>query len=301
MRDQKTAIRVGGLFISVSLAVIFALADHQALAIAIALGLLGAVITLLLDLALSFAEFENSLTKTYQGLQTSLLQTRDAVTEELARSLALSASIVANAHDAGNLGAIVESIRHLEQAGSDDLFVEEGRREMLRCASVLKRLADGDLVLEEVHRMEKMIALLDAAAPGEAVRATSYVGLDEWWRTGVGSQYLEANFRACQRGVSITRIFILKADEILPFRPFIEAHQAGGVTVLIAKQETLDDKYKENFFLLGDRIVSYTEYSREGRLVAGHVMRNFDTAKQYAARFRALAMLSLPAVAVYPT
>jgi hypothetical protein len=263
-------IRISGLSLSILSTVAVAGLGATSVATAVILGLLVAIITLLVDLILS----------------------TELVRIDLLAAIDLSKRLVADKNAATHLRAMSSAMTKISREGTvGGLFYREAVRALLHCSTSLSQLAQGELTLEEVRRMESLIYLIDAAKGGASIFMTSYVQIDDWWETPVGRQYLKANFRAVERGVSITRIFIVRPDDGDPLKTFAEA-QATKLNVRLVEESRVEPAERENFFLIENRVVSFADYSREGRLLRGRISTSSSTLVTYREKFESLRLIA---------
>ncbi len=215
---------------------------------AIIIGLLSIVVTLLVELA-------RSLIESKEQILCILDLTQQISNDEFLKS---------------RVNSIVESFSLLSNGRHQDLFINEGKRSLTNCRDSLKNLADGTFLIDEERRMRILIELLENAKPNEQVFATSYVNLSDWWKKELGRKYLQANYAAVERQVQIERVFIIRDEEKDDVYKFIDEQRKNGIKIRVVKECTIKPHLKENFFLLQNSILSYSEYSRDGQLVRGY-------------------------------
>jgi hypothetical protein len=229
---------------------------------AIIIGLLGIIITLLIE-----------------QIRTSV-ENR----EQVLNILALTQQVSDDEYLRARIESIVESFSTICNGKDQDLFLKEGRRSLTSCRDSLKNLAEGTFLIDEERRMRILIDILEKARPEEKILATSYVDLGDWWKRDLGRRYLQANYEAVQRGVIIERIFIVRPGE-QEVEAFIEEQRKHNIIVRVVKESSVKPHLKENFFLVEDSILSYSEYSRDGQLVRGYISQDSRKHSEYREKF----------------
>jgi predicted small secreted protein len=98
------------------------------------------------------------------------------------------------------------------------------------------------------------------------ILATSYVKPTEWWKTAWGKEYLQQNFAAVTRGVTIERIYIFadqkEMDEI---KELLLMQKANKITVrYIFANDVANLAIKDDVIIIGDKLCG-TLNLKEGR------------------------------------
>lgn len=252
MRDNNivNVVRISGLAVSIISTVTFALIGATSVPIAIVLGLIIAAITLLIDLIISTEAARGDVLAAI-GLSKQLMSDQDAI---------------------DHMGAMTSALGRIERNGPvGGLFRKETLRALLHCATSLAQLAEGELTIEEDRRMESLIDLMDSCGENDVIAATSYVSISEWWQRPLAVQYLDACIRAAKRGVPTMRIFIARPTDGDPLREFARTQSDAGIDVRLIEEARVPPELRDNFFLIKQRVVSFADYSREGRLLRGRI------------------------------
>ncbi|HYW23773.1 MAG TPA: hypothetical protein VE953_06375 [Terriglobales bacterium] len=286
MAGDRLVVRIAGLAVAVVAAGLLSFFNIASLVLAIVVGLLVIAIALLVELVM---ESESAR----RGVD-DVVSITEQMRTDVFTATSLTEQIVRNEQFVSSLQSITTSLSAISRnATARTVFVNEAERSVSQCAWFLTQLANGDLTLEDPRRIEAMIALLEGALRGETVSMTSYVAMDQWWDLPLGRQYYQANKRAADRGVRIHRIFIVRPADAEKMRAFVE-EQTHIFDVGLVAENLVDALHRENFFLLGSRIVSYAEYSWDGRLTKGHICTAGPKLSEYREKFDALKLLAVP-------
>lgn len=253
--------------VSASIAIAFFGYFHaKSVSEAIIVGLLSIIVTLLIELIRGTVESREQVLKIL------------ALTQQVSDDDFLRSRIV----------SVVESFSIISSGKYQTLFLEEGKRSLTGCSDSLKNLADGTFLIDEERRMRILVDLLERARPGETILATSYVNLGDWWERELGQRYLQANYKAVKRGVEIKRVFIVRQDEEEDVYKFIDEQRSNSINVRVVKESSVKSHLKENFFLVENSILSYSEYSRDGQLVRGYISQDPRKHSEYREKFELL-------------
>jgi hypothetical protein len=145
------------------------------------------------------------------------------------------------------------------------------------CRDKLKMLRDGmirlssmDAIMHEVTRlMNKMEKGATVLAIHLSDQGTDWVKI--WKDDPRFHNFLKDHEAAIQRGVDISRIFILskKAKGDQETALILKEHEDIGVSVHIVWAETIDDELKEDLLIFDDRALVKAEGMTGGRVVRG--------------------------------
>jgi hypothetical protein len=112
----------------------------------------------------------------------------------------------------------------------------------------------------------------------QSVFATSVVKVVDFWFRGGGRKFLEENFSAVERGVKITRVFIVEdIRDITPqFRELIERQVNGGITVKMVLVSDLAPDLLYDMALIDERYVEYLNLLPGSKEMRGASFYNTD-------------------------
>jgi phage gp46-like protein len=225
-----------GLALSLALGLVFDLTGAARGPESVIAGLLGVVITLVLDASARAEErFE---------LQPLL---RSPVRDEIRE-----------------LAAVVDEIEQRQPAPEVTTELSWRVRELRRGLSDLR---DGRIVRPGHDMRTLLTATDDCRERMEAVTnlLSSGTGGVSWWRSAAGRRYWAANLAALARGVTVTRIFIVAEldDEA---QLLIEEQRAAGVEVITLPRRDVHPDLHVNVVLWDRRRAWTADMSAQGRI-----------------------------------
>jgi hypothetical protein len=94
------------------------------------------------------------------------------------------------------------------------------------------------------------------------------IGSPHWWREGAGRAYLKENTAAVQRGVSIQRIVIYSENQYDDALEFAKEQHEAGVQVKLTSRETLRPERRINFAIWDARISWEAQMNADGNPIA---------------------------------
>ena len=83
------------------------------------------------------------------------------------------------------------------------------------------------------------------------LRAVSYED-ESWWSSGAGDRYLELHEDLKNRGVDMTRIFIVTWEKAKELRVTLERHVALGIATYILSPDEISEWYHRDFVIYDD-------------------------------------------------
>jgi hypothetical protein len=268
LKNHTSNFLVVGTALSIGMGYL-GLMTKETIIYAIIITLLGEIVTLLIEIIKRFTE----------GKQ----QILDVI--PLAMDISKDDDLKSNIVSITNFYSTISSI---SQQKHHELFISERNRALRTCRETLKFLVDGTFLIDEERRMSILIDILNGCRKGDIVYATSYVNLSDWWYKDLGQRYLQANYDAIKKGVRIERIFILREDETKGVYEFMKNQNNGGIRACIVNESNIKSNLKENFFLIKDSILSYSEYSRDGQLIRGYISKDPRKHDEYFEKFEQL-------------
>lgn len=129
----------------------------------------------------------------------------------------------------------------------------------------------------------------------KSLEATWIVADPSYWSSVAAQNYFQANAKAIQRGVKITRIFSWKPETFQDLVDILERQQSIGVDVYLIAVDVIPDELKEEILVIDDRIAVAYDLTPDGRRrqerITIHpdkverISRKFDTLMRHARRF----------------
>lgn len=157
------------------------------------------------------------------------------------------------------LGSVNASYGGITES-KDAFFASRARDRLAACSDDLTRLRDGimEVPQEEIHN----VLASRVREAKQYVFATSIVKMDDVWSGGSGKEYLHENLEAVQRGIRMTRVFIVEDAEGLPpeAHAVMTAQSDGGIEVKIATMGRLGRDLIRDMILVDDRYAGYADF-----------------------------------------
>lgn len=192
-------------------------------------------------------------------------------------------------------------------ASGDAFFLDRARDLIGNCAADITKLEEGCMEVgpEDIYSF----TMRRFKGANHNVFATSFVRLGDFWFRGAAKEYLLENYKAVQRGVKITRVFIVEDLANVTQRDIdlIKAQAQGKIDVKIAFTRSLtpdlqhdmgifDGKYVEYLDLMpGSKEMRGARFYRNGAEVRAatairdRILLEADDALEILARFEAQA------------
>lgn len=234
-------IVIVGVVLSVALGLVFDLSGAASGPESVLAGLLGAVITLILDATARSEERFELRHLVQSGVRAEIRELAAVVGEIEERQ--------PSAEVAAELRRRVQELR----AGLTDL--RDGR--IVRPGHDL-----GPMLSATDQCRESMQAVTNLLSPGP--------GDVSWWRSAAGRRYWAANLAALDRGVAITRVFIVaELDE--EARLLIDEQRAAGVDAVVLPREDVHPDLHVNLVLWDRRRAWTADMNAQGH-IAQHVV-----------------------------
>lgn len=86
----------------------------------------------------------------------------------------------------------------------------------------------------------------------QSLRAVSYQD-EGWWLSSKGDRYLDLHEELRDRGVSMTRIFVI--EDVRPLRPTLARHVAIGITTIVVSKELIPEEQWRDIVIYDDNLV----------------------------------------------
>lgn len=111
----------------------------------------------------------------------------------------------------------------------------------------------------------------------ESIKAITYLssGTDGWWASTLAKKYFSEQERAIkERGVSITRIFIVSDQETENLRLRFTTHKNINIEVRAVDHYKLPLKLRCNFLICDDKWIIDSKFNREGINEGGTISKD---------------------------
>lgn len=228
-----------GFVISTAVSIILILVQIDA-TLSVILGLLLAVLTQLFDLQLRHAASEERLLKA-NSLSQSLY--RDELLLRYIQQIVSDYYLVKN--------------------GWFGLFMLRGKAAIEECHAVLHRMAEGEM---EVPRKSAFTFSYEGIKSAEKSLKALTIDNLSYWNSHESDKFLKTNAELIQRGVSITRVFVIPKDKIRENINMLQRHTQIGIEVYVVFAEELFKEQSEGFNIMDDRVVTHFQRLGDGRV-----------------------------------
>ncbi len=225
------------------------------------LAVLGAFVSILVGLFLSYLEQEESRDRR-----------RAEALERLAVPLALAPEDDLYPHYLAYCRALTELAHQ-----TDPLLREIAALKLASVNAQIGSIAAGTVVFAGTETWRAVYEQLLTSATVREYRSVAWVRSADYWRDPPGRQSLRANFDAAHRGVLVERIAILPDalwpdDRALPagaLRPWLQEQHDHGLHVVLVRESALDTEpdLLADFGIYGDRAVGTQELDERSRTV----------------------------------
>jgi len=248
---RSALVLTGGTALAVSSGVFFYVKDDAKTGLSVIAALMVTLLTLQVQSILS--EADRSAQRSRQEELIAVMEQVEWLLPVL-HQLAKSASIIDRKY--GNTAAVAAARRLIGACAADLSQLERG--------SLVSEVDDATILIAEAERTRK------------SIRSTSLQSVDlEWWSSGPGRKYWEANKRAISRGIHVERIFIY--SEWSAVSALATEHAKAGVEVLRVRVDSLP-KSLLNDFIIWDSFCAYRNGydSRSGQTLNYFMLESSD-------------------------
>lgn len=259
------------------------LSDVQLLAI----GYVTSVAVAAILLALNFGSLESIAIGFLMAVLTTLLRLKADLSknhDECLEAMELNKGL--NEDDSFRKAIYVLAKDYIEIKTSkreQQLLLVEAQKAVNDCVAAVAELANGRLSIDEEHRRQILMQRVVAEST-QSIKAITYLaaGFDGWWSGSLGRKYFKEQDEAIrQRGVSITRIFIISDQETENLRQRFHEQISIGIHVRVVELELLPKALRRNFLICDDLWLIDSRFNREGKNDGGHI--SIDEADIHAA------------------
>jgi hypothetical protein len=173
-------------------------------------------------------------------------------------------------------------------------------------AGTLKRLPAQHAETSVQEFFDAIELIFDELPLPSDVIATDYLRFsgDPYWTSSLGLRYLEANFKATLRGVTIKRIFLVNAADWLRRKTKIietaRLHRKAGVDTSYVVVESLDEDCRTELAMFGAELVDLPVHNAEGRIVRNLISWNPTHRAEVRQKLDKVIRLSEPLELKYP-
>jgi hypothetical protein len=186
--------------------------------------------------------------------------------------------------------------------------VNELVQEFYKACETLRHIVEFVYQLRYSHQLyEHDIKEIEKLRRGDFYRAThSFALMSEVWdnstssggfdESAIFSAYMRAQYEARNRGVNVSRIYIVDdVDKVLQnerIRKHFKEMSEHHVTAKIIARSRLTKDYKEDFIIIGSRLLGLGQSSEQGSVISAEYYFNNpgskDTFDRYLSYFKAL-------------
>lgn len=147
------------------------------------------------------------------------------------------------------------------QGGWFDLFNLSADDAIIECRNIIHGLAEGNLYAPFRSKFT-----FGSAELNNAKRTIKSVesGDVSFWRSPYGEKNLKVNADVIERGVELTRIFIVPDDSLDEITDILQRQQDAGIQVYIASPDSIDRDLHEDYLLMDDLVFTKTEFTGDG-------------------------------------
>lgn len=173
------------------------------------------------------------------------------------------------------------------------LLIEEAQKAVDDCVAVVAELANGRISIDEEHRRQILMCKIVSECT-ESVNAVTYLsaGHDGWWSGALGRKYFHEQEKAIkERGVKITRIFIVSDQETQNLRDRFASQTEIDVKVRVAEKPLLPKPLLRNFLICDDKWVIDSRYIPTGSNDGGSISK--DAAELHSAQDKWTGLMGL--------
>lgn len=237
--------------------------------VGISIGLLGSVLAFQLETLIRIHERNQSR------------EQRERLIEILEAEPELLATLVRTAQDYSRLrkGAPLPAF---EKAA--ERMLEATRLTVAELADGRLRTAAGDntLMIEQYRTATREIL------------ATSDDGDLGWWQSETGRNYLEENRRAVERGVLVSRVFLLAVEDDAGLLAVMRANADAGVLVSSARIDRIPASLRINTTIFDDTLAHEDVTNKAGQTISYLYSSNENDMARLVSSFRRLQSLCTP-------
>jgi len=258
---------IAGTAISIITSVILYLSGSDT-AISVLIGLVGSVVTLQIDILARVERLRD------EESEAKILYNRVRNAQSFTQSIF----------------TLIDRVEDISQSKPNTLLIDHTRQQLDEVNENLRMVSAGRIKLDFWHS-DLLIKAVEQAQ--NKIMAVSPVDIDdEWWKSSIGKKYLEAHRKAKKRGVSLTRIFLLK-DLTQDIREIMAEQVKIGINICYAYQNDLPSELQEAFVLFDDDYLHRTISEKQGDQQNIFSVNPADISK-YQRNFSRLLSLTIP-------
>lgn len=187
---------------------------------------------------------------------------------------------------ASDIYRMLRSIGHVDLNRRGQIIIEECKAKLKDLMEGRVRLTDENVFFEVIELSRKFSKTLHAVTLSDVTKW----GIDERCET-----YLKEQRRAIkERGAQVTRVFILTDEETQDkkIRDAIDRQHEMGITIRIARRETLPSRLIEDYAIFDSDVVVWAAFSSES-VVTETLTKNRGDVLEYEKRFKNIITRSL--------
>ncbi len=251
------------------------LSDVQILIIGTVLSVLVATVLLVLK----FSSLESIAISLLLGVLIALIKIKADVSknhDESIEAIGISNGLNADGNFRKAIYKLANDYIEIKTAKPQEhLLTEEAQKAVDNCVAAVAELANGRMSIDEEHRRQILMCRIVGECT-ESVNAVTYLsaGHDGWWSGALGQKYFREQEKAInERGVKITRIFIVSDQETQNLRERFTSQTNIGVDVRVAEQPQLPKTLLRNFLICDDKWVICSQLDPKGSNDGGSISK----------------------------
>ena len=260
-------ILVIGILISIGLSVILVITGLDT-AQGLIIGLLGTVLTLLVDIVDRLRTAEIGILRIYS----------------FGKNLS---------QDKWLLATIEQIIDDYEKGKSINLhpFPTRAKGALEECRDVLHTLAEGYMWVKPQGRYT--FGQSGISQSKHSVLAVSYVNPKTYWQVTWGEKYLRVNKEIVDRGVKVTRIFLANRSQFPSMIDLMKRQAEAGIQVYVAVLEEVPIELQEDYLIQDEEVLVKVDLNQEGVTKDELISIKPTTVRSALANFEQLRHLSI--------
>lgn len=175
----------------------------------------------------------------------------------------------------------------------DQGFKEKGIKIIEECKNKLKDLSEG----YHMHSGEDEI-LLEGTICIKKAKDTIYANslIDQKiWNEPIFSGYFEENKKAVERGVNVSRTFILDDEDIKDdeIKDILKRQNDANFNVFYAMSDKVPHELKKDFVIIDEKVVFSLEMGEKGKIVAGKEIKKQRDVDDYIEAWKKIRRRSM--------
>lgn len=208
--------------------------------------------------------------------------------DRLTRATALSRQLYEDEWLYNQIEEIVSDYQEVETSWYE-VFKLRAKDTITECHNEIHALAEGHMTYG--GRSPYSFGVSGIQFAKKSLKAVSLSG-HEFWDSVWAETFLQANQAAIKRGVKIVRVFMCSEEEIENLSSAIRKQQEIGIDVFIAPIEQAHRQLQEDFIIMDDRLVNFTEFNRTGKVKRWRQSTESVALNQASSKFDAIMRMA---------